>query len=96
MAEEQIRFTQIEEGIASFERNDGSIIYYTASNVPAPYKEGDIIRAIVFGDVASVSLTLLPIDFIDLDHEAMEARRVRMAERTARIRARVHRTTNQK
>ena len=88
MAEEQIRFTQIEDGIASFERNDGSIIYYTASNVPAPYKEGDIIRAIVFGDDA--------IDFIDLDHEAMEARRVRMAERTARIRARVHRTTNQK
>ena len=88
MAEEQIRFTQIEEGIAPFERNDGSIIYYTASNVPAPYKEGDIIRAIVHGDDN--------IEFIEVDHEAMEARRKRMAERAARIRARVHRTTNQK
>ena len=88
MAEEQIRFTQIEDGIASFERCDGNIVYYDVNNVPAPYKEGDIIRAIVHGDDN--------IEFIEVDHEAMEARRMRMAERAARIRARVHRTTNQK
>ena len=88
MAEEQIRFTQIEDGIASFERCDGTIVYYDVNNVPAPYKEGDIISAIVHGDDN--------IEFIEVDHEAMEARRKRMAERAARIRARVHRTTNQK
>lgn len=88
MAEEQIRFTQVEDGIASFERIDGAIIYYDVNNVPAPYKEGDIIRAIVHGDDN--------IEFIEVDCEAMEARRQRMAERAARIRARVHRTTNQK
>lgn len=88
MAEEQIRFTQVEDGIASFERTDGTIVYYDVNNVPAPYKEGDIIRAIVHGDDN--------IEFIAVDHEAMEARRQRMAERAARIRARVHRTTNQK
>ncbi len=88
MAEEQIRFTQVEDGIASFERTDGTIVYYDVNNVPAPYKEGDIIRAIVHGDDN--------IEFIAVDHEAMEARRQRMAERAARIRARVYRTTNQK
>lgn len=88
MAEEQIRFTQVEDGIASFERKDGSILYYEVNNVPAPYKVGDIIRAIVHGEEN--------IEFIEVDQEAMEARRQRMARRAARIRERVRRTTNQK
>lgn len=86
MAEEQIIFTQVEDGIASFERKDGEIVFCLACNVPAPYKEGDIIRAVVNGDD--------DIEFVDIDHEAMAARRERMANRAARLRARAHRTTN--
>lgn len=86
MAEEQIIFTQVEDGIASFERKDGEIVFYLACNVPAPYKEGDIIRAIVNGDD--------DIEFIDIDHDAMVARSKRMINRAARLRARAHRTTN--
>ena len=86
MAEERIVFTQIEDDIASFERKDGEIVFCLVCNVPAPYKEGDIIRAVVNGDD--------DIEFVDIDHEAMAARRERMANRAARLRARAHRTTN--
>lgn len=85
---EQITLMQTEDGIISLERTDGSVIHFPACNVPATYKEGDIVQAIVHSEDN--------IEFISLDEDAMNERRQRVRTMAARIRARALRTTNKK
>ena len=83
---EKLVYMQIEDGMISFERDDGSTIIYPLSNVPEHFKEGDIILAIVHNEEH--------IEFIELDTVEMQTRHERIAAKTARLRARAQRTTN--
>ena len=83
---EKLLYMQTEDGMVSFERDDGSTIIYPLSSVPDTFKEGDIIISIVHGEDY--------IEFIEIDTAEMEARRARVAARAARIRARAQRATD--
>ena len=83
---ERLVFMQTEDGMVSFERNDGSTIIYPKSAVPETFKEGEIIISIVHSEDN--------IQFIEIDTLEMEARHARIAARAARIRARAQRSTN--
>lgn len=83
---ERLLYMQTEDGMVSFERDDGSTIIYPLSNVPDTFKEGDIIISIVHNEDS--------IEFIEIDTVEMEARRARVAARAARIRARAQRATD--
>ena len=83
---EKLLYMQTEDGMVSFERDDGSTIIYPLSNVPNTFKEGDIIISIVHSEDY--------IEFIEIDTAEMEARRARVATRSARIRARAQRATD--
>ena len=83
---EKLVYMQTEDGMVSFERNDGSTIIYPLSSVPNDFKEGDIIISVVHSDNF--------IEFIEVDTAEMEARHARIASRAARIRARAQRATD--
>ena len=83
---ERLVFMQTEDGMVSFERDDGSIIIYPKDAVPENFKEGDIIISIVHSEDY--------IEFIEVDTVEMEARYARVSARAARIRARAQRATN--
>lgn len=83
---ERLLYMQTEDGMVSFERDDGSTIIYPLSSVPDTFKEGDIIISIVHSEEY--------IEFIEIDTIEMEARRARVAARAARIRARAQRATD--
>lgn len=83
---ERLLFMQTEDGMVSFERDDGSTIIYPLSSVPDTFKEGDIIISIVHSEDC--------IEFIEVDTAEMEARRARVAARAARIRARAQKATD--
>ncbi len=83
---ERLLYMQTEDGMVSFERDDGSTIIYPQSSVPDTFKEGDIIISIVHTEDC--------IEFIEIDTIEMEARRARVAARAARIRARAQRATD--
>ena len=83
---ERLVFMQTEDGMVSFERDDGSTIIYPISGVPDNFKEGDIIISIVHSEQY--------IEFVEVDTLEMEARHARIAARAARIRARAQRSTN--
>ena len=86
MTPERLVFMQIEDGMVSFERNDGSTIIYPISKVPDTFKEGDIILSIVHSEDF--------IEFLELDTLEMEARHARISEKASRIRARARRSSN--
>ena len=83
---ERLLYMQTEDGMVSFERDDGSTIIYPLSSIPDAFKEGDIIISIVHSEDC--------IEFIEIDTVEMEARRARIAGRAARIRARAQRSTD--
>lgn len=83
---ERLLYMQTEDGMVSFERDDGSTIIYPLSSVPDTFKEGDIIISIVHSEDY--------IEFIEVDTVEMEARHARVSARAARIRARAQRATN--
>ncbi len=83
---ERLVYMQTEDGMVSFERDDGSTIIYPHSDVPNTFKEGDIILSIVHSEDF--------IEFIEIDTAEMEARHARIAARAARIRARAQRATD--
>ena len=83
---ERLLHMQIEDGMVSFERDDGSTIIYPKELVPENFGEGDIIIAIVHSEDH--------IEFLELDTAETEARRARIAARAARIRARARRSTD--
>lgn len=83
---EKLLYMQTEDGMVSFERDDGSTIIYPLSGVPDTFKEGDIIISIVHSEDF--------IEFFEVDTAEMEARRARVAARAARIRARAQRATD--
>ena len=83
---ERLLHMQIEDGMVSFERDDGSTIIYPKELVPENFKEGDIIISIVHSETC--------IEFLELDTAEMEARRARVAARAARLRQRARRSTD--
>ena len=83
---ERLLHMQTEDGMVSFERDDGSTIIYPQNAVPDTFKEGDIILAIVHSEQY--------IEFIEIDTAEMEARHARIAARAARLRARAQRATD--
>lgn len=83
---ERLVFMQTEDGMVSFERDDGSTIIYPKDAVPENFKEGDIIISIVHSEDY--------IEFIELDTAEMQARHERIAARAARLRARAQRSTD--
>lgn len=83
---EKLLYMQTEDGMVSFERDDGSTIIYPLSSIPDTFKEGDIIISIVHSEDF--------IEFIEIDTAEMEAKRARVAARAARIRARAQRATD--
>ena len=83
---ERLVYMQTEDGMVSFERNDGSTIIYPQVAVPETFKEGDIIISIVHSEDN--------IEFIEIDTVEMEARHTRISARAARIRARAQRATD--
>lgn len=83
---ERLLHMQTEDGMVSFERDDGSTIIYPQNAVPDTFKEGDIILAIVHSEQY--------IEFIEIDTAEMEARRARIAARAAHLRARAQRATD--
>lgn len=82
---ERIVFMQVEDMMATFEREDGSTISYPVPMVPQPYKEGDVIKAIIHFDW---------IEFVELDIEEMERRRAQVARQKLVLRQRARRSTN--
>lgn len=85
MTPERLVFMQIEDGMVSFERDDGSTIIYPISKVPDTFKEGDIIISIVHSEDF--------IDFLELDTPEMERRHASISAKAARIRARARRAS---
>ncbi len=83
---ERLVYMQTEDGMVSFERDDGSTIIYPRVAVPETFKEGDIIISIVHSEEH--------IEFIEIDTAEMEARHTRIAARATRIRARAQRATD--
>jgi len=83
---ERLVFMQTEDGMVSFERDDGTTIIYPVNCVPENFKEGDIIISIVHSEEH--------IEFLELDTAEMEARHARISDRAARIRARAKRSTD--
>ena len=83
---ENIVFMQTEDNMVTFERMNGDTIIYPIALVPMPYKEGDIIKAIVHeGDF---------IEFLELDTDEMEYRRKSLRDKKLRLRDRARRSTN--
>ena len=83
---ECIVFMQVEDGIASFEREDGSTVCCNVLAVPYGFKEGDVINAIVCIDNNKTH-----ISFFSKNTEEME-RRKEVAERLkARLAKRIGR-----
>lgn len=69
---EKIVHMQVEDKMVTFEKEDGTTIIYPVNLVPQCYKEGDIIRA-----------NILPegIEFLELDVEEMELRRMKLQKK---------------
>ena len=83
---EIIIFTQVEDNMVTFEKTNGETIIYPISLVPIGYKEGDIIKVIIHdGDF---------IEFLELDTDEMERRRVSIMNKKSSLRDRARRSTN--
>lgn len=63
---------QTEDGVTSLETENLDVIYYVGV-IPEPYKEGDIVRAIVHSEEK--------IEILCIDEEATEAKRQRREAR---------------
>ena len=83
---ERIVFMQIEDNMVSFERENGDTIIYPKDLIPSSYTNGDIIKVIVHSEDE--------IEFLELDTEEMERRRLSLIETKSRLRARAIRSTN--
>jgi len=79
--EERIVFMQEEDGMATFERENGETIIYPIVIVPEEYKQGDIIKAEVYAD---------NILFLGIDREEMERRSKRINEIKKKLRKRIN------
>ena len=79
--EERIVFMQEEDGMATFERENGETITYPIVIVPEEYKQGDIIKAIVYAE---------HISFLGIDTEEMERRSKRVNEIKQKLRKRIN------
>lgn len=67
--EERIVFMQEEDGTVTFERENGETITYPIVIVPEEYKQGDVIKAVVYPE---------QVLFLGIDYEEMERRRKRI------------------
>lgn len=72
---------QTEDNVTTLERENGDTLYYSANTIPASYSEGDIVTAIVYSKEH--------IEFLGLDTDAMERRRLAIQEKKAKLRARI-------
>ena len=67
---------QTEDGVTSLEKEDLDVIHYVGV-IPEPFKEGDIVRAIVHSED--------DIEFLCIDEVATEKKRRRREERRIRF-----------
>jgi len=81
---EKIVFLQCEDGMVTFEKEDGDTIIYPLGIVPSSYKDGDIIKVIIHDDF---------IEFLELDIDEMNCRRQNMADRKSKLRNRAMRNS---
>jgi len=84
---ERIVFMQVEDGMVTFEKEDGDTIIYPICYVPEPYKEGNIINAIIHNDF---------IEFLEVDSDEMMRRHEMMISKKSMLRSRAKRSTNSK
>lgn len=83
--EERIVFMQTEDMMVTFEKEDGSTITYPIFLIPEPYKEGDIIKVILHADY---------IEFLELDLDEMERRKVILQAKKMSLKERIKRNTS--
>lgn len=78
---EKITFMQLEDNMVTFERETGETIIYPKALVPTCYEEGDIIKVNIYEEDF--------IEFIELDIEAMEARRQKILAKKLALKERI-------
>ena len=78
---ERLAIMQTENKITTLEKENGDTLYYSADMIPASYSEGDIVTAIVYSENK--------IEFLGLDTDAMERRRLAIQEKKAKLRNRI-------
>ena len=83
---EKLVFMSVEDGIATFEREDGNTITYPLKSVPSRYKAGDIIDSIIYCEGF--------IEFLRLNTSEMSRRRAIIRDKISRLRSRARRSTN--
>lgn len=84
---ERLVFMQCEDGIVSFEKEDGNTIMYPATRIPEDYKEGDIIKAVIYEENIADGIGF--IEFYGIDVVEMERRRSKNEKRRSRLRNRI-------
>lgn len=84
---ECIVFMQVEDGIAIFEREDGSTICYDVLDIPYEFKEGDIINAIVYIDSNKTFITFIGKNIKEMERrkEVAERLKAKLAKRIGRM-----------
>ena len=78
---ERLTIMQTEDNVTTLEKENGDTLYYSANMIPASYSEGDIVTAIVYSEDK--------IEFLGLDVEEMERRRLAIQEKKAKLRDRI-------
>ena len=78
---ERLTIMQTEDNVTTLERENGDTIFYSANTIPTSYSEGDIVTAIVYSNDK--------IDFLGLDSEEIERRRLAIQEKKSKLRDRI-------
>jgi len=78
---ERLVIMQTEDNITTLEKEDGDTLYFPSSLIPSSYSEGDIVNAIIYSEDK--------IEFLGLDAEEMERRRLAIQEKKAKLRDRI-------
>ena len=81
---ERIVFMHVEDGMVTFEKENGDTIIYPICYVPEVYNEGCIINAIIHNDF---------IEFLEVDTDAMMQNEL-MISKKSMLRSRAKRSTN--
>lgn len=69
---ETVNYSRIEDGIATFIRNDKSLVEYPVEKVPLEYTKGDCIKVIIYSENE--------IEFIEKDLQKMQEIRDRISK----------------
>lgn len=77
----RLAIMQTEDDITTLEKEDGNTIHYPSNMIPSCYSEGDIVNAIVYSEDK--------IEFLGLDSDEMERRRLAIQEKKAKLRDRI-------